>query len=425
MKKNMESVLVTFIYSKPTKNVNCGSVAQKISLNNRVIHMSDLALHETSVNKWDKSVEVEENGYYWKGFPLITKKSIPQNSKPLVVELFCGCGGTSLGFEMAGYEIALGCDIHKLSIETFRMNHKNASTILGDIKNLSTKDVLNVLGGRQVDVLIGGVPCQGFSLNNRKRHEDDKRNQLYKEYVRFVKALKPKVIVLENVSGMRSTGNFVQKIEKSLSEAGEMIVKSQMLYAPDYGVPQARQRLLFVGVKGKDFDFNSIKKTNGPSTGKPYITVGDALSDLPHLKSNESATKYVSKPQTEYQKLMRKGVKDSLTCHQAPNHPQEVVDMIHSTKPGEPLYSKFKQRIRLSLTELSPTQVSGGIRPSFQFGHPTDDRGLTIRERCRLQSFPDSFYVYGGIVQGRVQTGNAVPPLLAKAVALAIKEYLK
>ena len=122
---------------------------------------------------------------------------------------------------------------------------------------------------------------------------------------------------------------------------------------------------------------------------------------------------------------MRKDVKNNkLTCHQAPNHPQDVIEMIHNTKQGEPLYARFKQRIRLSLTDQSPTQVSGGIRPSFQFGHPTDDRGLTIRERCRIQSFPDNFYVHGGIVQGRVQTGNAVPPLLAKAVALAIKEYL-
>lgn len=386
--------------------------------------MSELESQVVPVNKWDKSVEVEENGYYWKGAPVITRVKHPQNGKPIVVELFCGCGGTSLGFEMAGYEIALGCDIHKLSIETFRMNHKNATTILGDIKKLSTKEVLKLLDGHQVDVLIGGVPCQGFSLNNRKRHEDDKRNQLYKEYIRFVKALKPRVIVLENVSGMKSTGNFVQEIEKSLSQAGGMKVESQMLYAPDYGVPQSRQRLLFVGVKGKTFDFSSIKKTHGPTTNKPYVTVGDAISDLPHLNANESATRYTSKPKTDYQKFMRKDVKNTLTCHQAPNHPQDVIEMIHNTKQGKPLYAKFKQRIRLSLKDQSPTQVSGGIRPSFQFGHPTDDRGLTIRERCRIQSFPDNFYVHGGIVQGRVQTGNAVPPLLAKAVALAIKEYL-
>jgi len=115
---------------------------------------------------------------------------------------------------------------------------------------------------------------------------------------------------------------------------------------------------------------------------------------------------------------------NKLTNHRAPNHPKAVVDLIGSTKPGFPLYAKFKQRIRLSWEIQSPTQVSGGIRPSFQFGHPQDSRGLTIRERCRLQSFPDNFEVSGGIVQGRVQTGNAVPPLLAKAIGLAIKKYL-
>lgn len=377
------------------------------------------------INKWDKSIPVEENMYYWKGDPIIRKGNLPPSDKLLVVELFCGCGGTSIGFEMAGYQIGLGCDIHRFSIETFRMNHEGVSTILGDIHNVKTEDVLKLLNGRQVDVLIGGVPCQGFSLNNRKRHADDKRNQLYKEFLRFVEALKPRAILLENVSGMKSTGDFVPEIEKSLSEVGGMEVKSKLLYAPDYGVPQSRLRLVFVGVKDKKFDFDSIEKTNGEGTGKPYNTVWDAIGDLPKLAPNEKALKYTQRPQTEYQKLMRGNVPaGKLTNHQAPNHPQEVIDMIHNTKEGEPLYEKYHQRIRLSRKELSPTQVSGGIRPSFQFGHPTQDRGLTIRERCRLQSFPDNFYVYGGIVQGRVQTGNAVPPLLAKAIALAIKKYL-
>lgn len=377
------------------------------------------------INKWDKSVPVEENMYYWKGEPIVCKGNIPKSDKPLVVELFCGCGGTSVGFEMAGYQIGIGSDIHRCSIETFRINHEGVSTILGDIHKVKTEDVLRLLDGRQVDVLIGGVPCQGFSLNNRKRHADDKRNQLYKEFLRFVEALKPRAILLENVSGMKSTGDFVPEIEKSLSIAGEMEVKSKLLYAPDYGVPQSRLRLVFVGVKGQKFDFGSIEKTNGAGTGKPYNTVWDAIGDLPVIASNEESTKYTKRPKTEYQILMRGDVPNNkLTNHQAPNHPQDVIDMIHNTKEGEPLYEKYHQRIRLCRTELSPTQVSGGIRPSFQFGHPTQDRGLTIRERCRLQSFPDSFFVYGGIVQGRVQTGNAVPPLLAKAIALAIKKYL-
>lgn len=377
------------------------------------------------INKWDKTVEVEESGYYWKGKPIIEKRYLPSNGQPVVVELFCGCGGTSVGFEMAGYQIAVGCDIHRYSIKTFGRNHKGVSTILGDIHQVTPEQILDLLDGKSVDVLIGGVPCQGFSLNNRKRREDDKRNQLYKEFVRFVKALNPKAIVVENVSGMKSTGTFVTDIEQDLSEASGMVVKSQLLFAPDYGVPQNRTRLVFVGVRGKQFDFNSIEKTNGKETGKPYNTILDAIGDLPSLQSNESANHYTRKTLTEYQKLMRGDMKNNqLTCHQAPNHPQEVIEMIRSTRPGEPMYAKFKQRIRLKWDAQSPTQVSGGIRPSFQFGHPSDNRGLTIRERCRIQSFPDWFYVEGGIVQGRVQTGNAVPPLLAKAIALAIKKYL-
>lgn len=380
---------------------------------------------DIAINKWDKSVEVEENSYYWKGDPIITPGNLPQRNAPLVVELFCGCGGTSLGFEMAGYQIAVGCDIHRFSIETFRRNHEGVSTILGDLKKVQPEQVVELLGGRQVDVLIGGVPCQGFSLNNRKRHEDDKRNQLYKEFIRFVRVLHPRAVVLENVSGMQSTGDFVPVIERSLSEASGTVVHSKLLYAQDYGVPQSRLRLVFIGVRGAEFDFDRIIKTHGPGIDHPYNTVRDAIGDLPSLPANGEANRYNHRPRTDYQRLMRGNVGiNGLTCHQAPNHPASVIQNIHNTTPGQPLYEKYTQRIRLNWNDLSPTQVSGGIRPSFQFGHPQDDRGLTIRERCRIQSFPDNFVVEGGIVQGRVQTGNAVPPLLARAIALAIREYL-
>ncbi len=380
---------------------------------------------QPSINVWNKDVKVEENLYYWKGKPIITKGTTLKKGLPTVVELFCGCGGTSVGFEMAGFQIAVGVDIHKPSIETFRLNHPHASTILGDVKKVAPKDIVNLMHGRKVDVLIGGVPCQGFSLNNRKRHFGDERNLLYKEFIRFVKELKPNVIVLENVSGMRSTGNFVQKIEKELSIAAGMKVKSKMLFAPDYGVPQKRQRLVFVGVRSsKQFDFEAIKKTHGPETTKSYVTIKEAIGDLPSLQPGEKAIEYQKAPFSDFQKLMRKKTGNALSNHTAPNHPSETIKKIRTTVPGQPMYPKFKQRIRLAWDIQSPTQVSGGIRPQFQFGHPQDPRGLTIRERCRIQSFPDSFVVSGGIVQGRVQTGNAVPPLLAKAVALAIKKHL-
>ncbi len=380
---------------------------------------------KNKISIWDRSVKVEENGYYWHGDPIYKKGAKIDKNKPIIVELFSGCGGTSLGFEMAGYYVLLGCDIHEPSIETFSRNHPAASTILGDIKKISPNNIRELLNGREIDVLIAGVPCQGFSLNNRKRHPRDERNLLYKEFIRFVKFLKPKAIFFENVSGMKSTGDFVKIIEKGISVAGDMTVKSKLLFAPDYGVPQKRTRLVFVGVRGKNFDFDDIKKTHGLDKKESYVTVKEAISDLPSLQSNEMAGKYIKRPSSKYQRLMRKNIKNNkLTNHKAPNHPQETIDKIRNTKPGYSMYPKFKQRIRLAWNMQSPTQVSGGIRPQFQFSHPSDPRGLTIRERCRLQSFPDNFVISEGIVQGRVQTGNAVPPFLAKAVALALKKYL-
>lgn len=385
-----------------------------------------VASNDVGVNSWDKSVAIEESSYYWKGLPVIKNSKPYKGKSPIVVELFCGCGGTSMGFEMAGYHVALGVDIHRPSIETFQKNHPEASTILGDIRKVSVDAILQSIPKKRVDVLIAGVPCQGFSLNNRKRQETDSRNLLYKEFVRVIKGLKPRCIVLENVSGMMSTGNFRQQIESDLSKASGMVVKSKLLNAVDYGVPQKRQRLVFIGVDGESpFDFDRIISTHGPGTNKPYTTIKDAIGDLPSLQSGQESFTYTKDPISEYQKLMRKGVgKKSLVNHKAPKHPAATIEKIANTKPGEPMYPAFKQRIRLAWDIQSPTQVAGGIRPQFQFGHPKDIRGLTIRERCRIQSFPDTFMVTGGIVQGRVQTGNAVPPLLAKALAEAIKERL-
>jgi len=373
---------------------------------------------------WDTSIKVEENGYYWNKKPIFKKGNNIASKKPIVAELFSGCGGTSLGFEMAGFETVLGCDIHTPSIQTFQKNHPNCSTITGDIKKVNPEVIKELLDGRQLDVLIGGIPCQGFSLNNRKRHENDDRNFMYKEFARFVEILQPKVVVLENVSGMKSTGNFVSDIETHLSQIGHMEVKSKLLYAPDYGVPQKRTRLVFVGIRNKKFDFNDIIKTHGSGTENDYVNIKEAIGDLPSLKTKETKNKYQRKPFSKFQELMRQNTNGSMTSHTAPNHPLTTVEKIKNTKPGEPMYERFKQRIRLAWDILSPTQVSGGIRPQFQLGHPKDNRGLTIRERCRIQSFPDDFIVKGGTVQARVQTGNAVPPLLAKAVALAIKKYL-
>ncbi len=374
---------------------------------------------------WDPAVTVEENHYYWDGEPTLrpAMTDYQSNDQPVVVDLFSGCGGFSTGFSQAGFLPVLGIDIHPPSINTYALNHPSASVILGDIRRVKENEIRKAINRREVDVLTAGVPCQGFSLCNRKRHDEDARNYLFREFIRIVRFLKPKVVVLENVSGIRSAkgGSFGKAIKQAIADSGYM-VDCQTLNALDYGVPQIRQRVFFQGVR-KGLEIRWPSPTHGP--GKEYYRmVRDALGDLPVLKAGEQVSQYTEKPSTEYQHLMRRESHELLN-HEAPSHPPSTIKKIAKTRPGEPMYPTFKQRIRLHLDRPSPTQVCGGIRPQFQFGHPSQPRGLSVRERCRIQSFPDHFRITGGIVQGRVQTGNAVPPLLAQALALQIKRMLK
>ena len=377
------------------------------------------------VNPWSKDIPAESNSYNWDGMPYLMRKRTQElTSKPKVLDLFCGCGGFACGFSMAGFEAVLGVDILPPALTTFSINNPHANVIVGDIRKLTTEMLLESVGNVQVDVVTGGVPCQGFSRSNRKRHENDARNFLFNEFVRVVSIVKPKVVVLENVSGLAqmSSGAFKDAISNSISSLG-YDVYCTILNAADYGVPQKRQRIFFVGVKPgvKWLWPNKIRGIDAAS----HFTVGQAiLEDLPPLKSAESSTKYSGKPRSEIAKLLR-GSSRSITSHEAPSHPQSTIKRIERTKPGTPMYNSFKQRIRLDAEKPSPTQICGGIRPQFQFGHPTQSRGLTIRERARLQSFPDWYTFFGGIVQGRVQTGNAVPPLLAKALASQIRECVE
>jgi DNA (cytosine-5)-methyltransferase 1 len=153
------------------------------------------------------------------------------------------------------------------------------------------------------------------------------------------------------------------------------------------------------------------------------VTVEEAIGDLPPLAPGEEAEEYACASQSDHQRLMRQG-SIGLHNHRAPRHPAATVRKIEATPPGEPIYPRFRQRIRLHPDRPSPTQVAGGIRAQYQFGHPTQARGLTVRERCRLQSIPDRVFIHGGVVQGRVQTGNAVPPLLARALGESLRRAL-
>lgn len=390
---------------------------------------------DKKIDIWDNNVPVEKSSYLNNGkTKYINYENLKiEKNKLTMIDLFCGAGGFAVGCNWSGFQSVVGIDHLKPAIDTWSYNHPNALACLGDIRNIDPKDIKNMLekkGIRKINLITGGVPCQGFSRANRKHNDNDERNFLFLEYMKYVKVFNPDYIILENVSGMRTTagGKFEKEIKEAMSELGyETTVK--LVNAADYGVPQTRKRLIFVGVKrntglkdkyefplAKFFPKELIKDGDN---SKCYRTVYDAISDLPKLDNNESKNEYSNNNLTEYQKIMR-GNTAKLNNHIAPNHPEETIEKIRETKPGKPMYQKFKQRIRLDFEEPSPTQLAGGIRPQFQFGHPDQPRGLSIRERARIQSFPDSYTFIGGIVQERVQTGNAVPPLLIHEITKSI-----
>ena len=390
-----------------------------------------------AIDRWAKDVPVEKSSYLRddKLTYLNEDGFCAEPGKPAMIDLFCGAGGFAEGCSWAGFQSVFGVDHFEPAIRTWNLNHPHALACLGDIKQLDPEALKRKLaekGIRDIQLITGGVPCQGFSRANRKHTDEDERNYLFLEFMRFVKCFQPNYIILENVSGMRSTagGKFESSIKAAMENLGYN-VSVRLVNAADYGVPQIRQRLLFVGVKKGRGLMEKYQFPAGEYRGR-HRSVSMAISDLPALGNNESATEYATTPQNSYQSLMRgrgdiKAIRPSsaISNHMSPNHPQETIDKIGSTAQGKPMYARFKQRIRLNEQAPSPTQLAGGIRPQFQFGHPTQPRGLSIRERARIQSFPDSYKFVGGIVQERVQTGNAVPPLLIYNIARPLADDIQ
>lgn len=388
-------------------------------------------------NIWDNNVPVEKSSYLQEDkityFNMNSFEVEP--NKLRMLDLFCGAGGFAEGCEWAGFQSVLGIDYLEPAMKTWTKNHPHGIGCLGDIKQIEPKHVKAILlkkGINHIDLITAGVPCQGFSIANRKHNDNDERNFLFMEYMKYVKTFMPPYIILENVSGMRSTagGHFEQSIKSYMEYLG-YTVSTRLVNAAEYGVPQIRQRLIFVGVRNDSGMTKPFIFPEGTFKGN-FRTVKEAISDLPVLNNNESSSRYATEPMNDYQRLMRGcGEIDrikrplTLTNHTAPNHSQKTIDKIAATLQGQPIYPKFKQRIRLCADAPSPTQLAGGIRPQFQFGHPTQARGLTIRERARIQSFPDCYVFEGGIVQSRVQTGNAVPPLLIYNIVKPIAEDIR
>ncbi|RLI82953.1 hypothetical protein DRP04_02710 [Archaeoglobales archaeon] len=356
-----------------------------------------------------------------------------------VADLFCGAGGLSLGFRMARYNVVFGLDVDWDAMHTYIKNNPGVAWLNKDIRKVSTKEILDVAGIEKggVDIIVAGIPCEGYSLLNRRYDPSDPRNYLFLEFMRIVKSLRPRAVLIENVPGLfrRANGGFRRAIENSLEKLGYKVVFFE-LNALNYGVPQRRARVFFVGTTGSEkfvppspthginrVTLESYIEQNGEKL-KPQLTVWDAISDLPPLEPGEKKERYTSPPKTEYQKLMREGSKKPHN-HEAPRHPEWTVKLIERTKPGGSIYSTFKQRIRLKWDEPSPTIPAGGVRPQWFFAHPGQPRGLTVREMARLQSFPDTYVFYGPMIKQRILVGDSVPPLLARALAQQMRKCIE
>jgi len=359
----------------------------------------------------------------------------------IVADLFSGAGGLTLGFRMVGFKVVFALDVDWDAMYTYTKNNPGIAWIVKDIRKVSAEEIMDVagIGKGDFDVIMAGIPCEGYSLLNRRYDPSDPRNYLFLEFMRVVKALKPKAFLIENVPGLfrRANGGFRKAIEDALRRLG-YTVNSFELNALNYGVPQRRVRVFFAGLADKE-KFEPPTPTHGqPSKSilsyisnkearnelKKPLTVWDAISDLPPLKPGEKKEKYEEPPKTEYQKMMREG-STKLYNHEAPKHPKWTVELIARTKPGEPIYKTFKQRIRLKWDEPAPTIPAGGVRPQWFFAHPEQPRGLTVREMARLQSFPDYYVFYGSMIKQRILVGDAVPPLLARAIASQLLKYLR
>lgn len=347
-----------------------------------------------------------------------------------VLDLFCGCGGLSKGFEMAGYKILLGVDFNEPALLTYAHNHKGSKTLCGDLSASETFEKINSLVGNEtIDVIIGGPPCQGFSLTG-PRNFDDERNKLYLAMIETVKRYSPQAFMIENVPGMGTLykGEVKNEIIKRFTQLGYN-VSCKVLCAADYGVPQIRKRLIFVGLKDSSIAFSFPDPTHTPDT---YITCEQAISDLPSLEFvlGEDVSEYELEPITNYQKLMRNNCK-ILYNHKAIDHKQFVKDTI-ALVPDGGNYKDLPKGIGESRTfhmawtryksDKPSRTIDTGHRNIF---HYKWNRCPTVRESARLQSFPDDFVFFGTKTQQDKQVGNAVPCLLAKAIGLQIEKYLK
>ena len=352
-----------------------------------------------------------------------------------VIDLFAGAGGLSLGFKNSGFKVISAVEIDKNLSQTYIKNFPGTKIFEEDIENIDSKLLLD--NHKNVDVIVGGPPCQGFSMSGKRIRSNgiflnDKRNKLFKEFVRVIKDLKPNVFVMENVPGILNifqgrTKNQILSIFRSIGYNTNI----KVLLAADYGVPQLRKRAFFIGNKlDIEPEFLFPEKILNE---KEYITVEQAIFDLPFIESGKGEFKsiYDKSPFSNYQKLMRKDSKH-LYNHISTDHDKKVLDIIKMLNEGEGrnnlpknLQTKsihsgaymrmVKKKPAYTITTRFDTPPVGRVT------HPVANRALTAREAARIQSFPDNFIFYGKKSHIGKQIGNAVPPLLANEIAKNLK----
>lgn len=337
------------------------------------------------------------------------------------IDLFAGAGGMSLGASMAGIDVKVCIEKDEHALLTYRRNHKNATIYAEDIKNIREIDIDL---GKNPKILFGGPPCQGFSTSNqRTRTSQNPSNWLFDEFIRMVKLCEPDWVVFENVKGILETegAKFFHYTYNNLKDLGYLL-NYGVLNAADFGVPQFRNRLFIIGNK-KIQPALPVPNING------RVTVWDAIADLPGLSNgaNEDILAYNSNPISDYAASMRGDLK-ACSNHHVTNNASYIIDRYkHIPQGGNwrsiplALMENYTNRSRCHtgiyhrLMANEPSIVIGNYRKNMLI-HPFDDRGLSVREAARLQSFPDWYVFEGSIGFQQQQVGNAVPPLLAKAI---------
>lgn len=366
-----------------------------------------------------------------------------------IIDLFSGCGGFSLGFRRAGFVSRLAVEIDLWATETYKKNHHDAVVVNDDICTVDPRDHFSV---GDIDGIIGGPPCQGFSLSGN-RDAKDPRNSLFMEFVRFVKILQPNFFVMENVTGILSMRTRDKRLVKAIIqdefESAGYNLCITILNAAEFGVPQSRQRVFFFGVR-KDLPFSPSDLIPRPTHGVTIqLSLWDAISDLPqiHAGQGHDIQEYKIEPQNEYQRAMRAG-SEKIFNHVAMRHTSRLVERFKQITYGQSVKdvtSEHGQRKRGDVASISgivysqnnmrpyPDRPCPTVAASFQsnFIHPYLNRNFTAREGARIQSFPDTYVFMGKRttmswekhLSQYQQIGNAVPPLLAQAIGTSIQRY--